>query len=296
MEILDVPVQGFCKGVSKAIETAQKTLHSDCPKPVTVLGSLVHNAYVNQSLGKQGLQVLEAKGKSRLKLLDEIDAGTVIFTAHGVCDQVRAKAEAKGLNIVDASCPFVLATQKLINRKRADGASILYIGKKGHPEAEGAVYGHEGIYLIETIDDLPENLTGPIFVTNQTTMSILDLEALFDQIKERYPQAEFCSEICNATRVRQKAILDLAGQNIDCLIVVGDPQSNNTNRLAQIGQAAGIQTIMQVESASQLDLDALKGTHKVAVTSGASTPAYLKDQVIERLNTLNDQAAAGFLS
>ncbi len=93
IEIIDVPVQGFCKGVSKAIDKAQETLHSDCPKPVTVLGSLVHNAYVNDALKKQGLEVLEARGKNRLELLDEIDQGTVIFTAHGVSDAVRQKAQ-----------------------------------------------------------------------------------------------------------------------------------------------------------------------------------------------------------
>ena len=288
IEIIDVPVQGFCKGVSKAIDKAQETLHSDCPKPVTVLGSLVHNAYVNDALKKQGLEVLEARGKNRLELLDEIDQGTVIFTAHGVSDAVRQKAQEKGLHVVDASCPFVLATQKLIARRQSEGDTILYVGKKGHPEAEGAVYGHDGIYLIETIDDLPENLEGRIFVTNQTTMSVLDLEALFEQIRQRYPQAEFCSEICNATRVRQKAVLDLQNQDIDLLIVVGDPQSNNTNRLAQTGKAAGIPRILQIDSESQLQAEDLKGVKKAAITSGASTPAYLKDQIIEKIKAFQN--------
>lgn len=288
-EIIDVPVQGFCKGVTKAIEKAEKTIHdSSYPRPIYVLGSLVHNRFVNEALQSEGLIILEDHQQTRLELLDEIEKGTVIFTAHGVSEAVHQKALKKGLTIVDASCPFVLATHKLISQKLEENATIFYCGKKNHPEAEGATQGRQNVYLIETVLDIPKGITGKIFVTNQTTMSILDLQALFQAIQENYPQAEFCNEICGATRVRQKAVQDLANQKIDLLIVIGDPYSNNTQKLAQIAQSIHIPHIYKVESAKDLNMEdtLLKQAQKIAITSGASTPAYLKDEVIEKLNSL----------
>ncbi len=287
-EIIDVKVQGFCKGVQRAIDQAKAASISQTAQPITVLGSLVHNKYVNEELEKQGLQVLEASGKTRLELLDEIDYGTVIFTAHGVSPSVRKKAEDKGLQVIDASCPFVLATQRLIDRKLAEGYTILYCGKKGHPEAEGATQSRHPVYLIEKEDDLPDSAEGPIFVTNQTTMSMLDLNRLFEAIKSRFPQAEFCDEICNATRVRQQAILDLKDQGIDLLVVVGDPASNNTRKLAQIGQSAGIEKVLLIEQADKLDPSAFDSVNKTAITSGASTPAYLKNAVLDKMREISN--------
>lgn len=287
IEIIEASVQGFCKGVMQAVTLVDQTLQSDCPRPITVLGSLVHNDFVNQSLKEKGVRVLEAKQKSRLELLDQIDAGTVIFTAHGVSDQVRQKAKDKGLHIVDASCPFVRYTQNLIAKHLEQDEVIFYIGKKGHPEAEGATFRQEHVYLIESIADIPNHIDKPIFVTNQTTMSIVDLQNLFDEIQKRYPQAVLCDEICNATRVRQKAVLDLANQEIDLLIVVGDPASNNTRKLAQIGKKAGIDHVIQLEDANQLHLDQLKGMKRVAITSGASTPSFLKEEIIEKIKKIN---------
>lgn len=289
-EIIDIPVQGFCKGVIKAIEKAEQTINDpSCPKPIYVLGSLVHNRFVNEQLQSEGLIILESSSQTRLELLDKIDTGTVIFTAHGVSQAVRKKAQEKQLHIVDASCPFVLATHKLIDKKLEEKASIFYCGKKNHPEAEGATQGRENVYLIETIQDIPKGVQGKIFVTNQTTMSILDLKALFQAIKKKYPQAQFCDEICGATRVRQKAIQDLANQEIDLLIVVGDPHSNNTQKLVQIGQKSHIPHIYQIESVEDLkEEDDLFQAKRIAITSGASTPAYLKDEVIKKIQTLEN--------
>lgn len=290
MKILyDLPVQGFCGGVSRAIAQAEKAAAANCEQPVTILGSLVHNRFVNDSLQKRGLQILEAKNKTRLELLDEIESGTVIFTAHGVSDAVRKKAGDKGLQVIDASCPFVLSTQKLIAQKRKEGYSILYCGKKGHPEAEGAVGSQENIWLIETEADLPNGLAGPIFVTNQTTLSVLELQDLFDAILKKYPQAEICNEICSATRVRQKAVLDLKDQGFDLLIVVGDPASNNTAKLAQAGKSAGIPSVILLESADALqkEKERIRKASAIAVTSGASTPSYLKDEVLAMVQTID---------
>lgn len=290
-EIIQVPIQGFCKGVIHAIDKAKHVANDpNCPRPIYVLGSLVHNRFVNDSLEAEGLIILEAQDKTRLELLDEIEEGTVIFTAHGVSQAVRDKAKAKQLHIVDASCPFVLSTHRLISQNIEKGATVFYCGKKGHPEAEGATQGRQPLYLLETIQDIPKGIEGDIFVTNQTTMSILDLQRLFNAIRQQYPQARFCDEICGATRVRQRAVQNLERQDVDLLIVIGDPHSNNTRKLAQIGRKAGIPHVYRIENAEALKIHdpILRQAKRIAITSGASTPSYLKDQVVARLQTLDD--------
>lgn len=287
MEIIEVQPQGFCQGVAKAIRIAQQTLSQANHGPVTILGSLVHNRFVNEQLEAAGARILNDDGRSRLELLDEIDSGTVIFTAHGVSEKVRRKAAEKGLQVVDASCPFVCQTQKLIRQKADDGCTIFYVGKKGHPEAEGALEDEPGrTVLIERDEDIPDAVQGPVFVTNQTTMSAAEVDALFQSIQRRYPHAEIADELCTATRLRQQAVRSLAGDRIDLLIVIGDPRSNNTRKLADTGRQAGIEQVVCIENRDQLDLAAIASARKVALTSGASTPAFLKEEVLKALRKL----------
>ena len=284
-EIIDVDPQGYCGGVRNAISRVLKYRQEHPAEPMTLLGALVHNNYVSEALKKQNITVLESAGKTRLDLLDEIDHGTVIFTAHGVSDEVRRKAAAKGLSVLDASCPFVCTTQKLVSEKIREGCTIFYIGKKGHPEAE-AVYLHEPrVILITSESDIPEGITTPVFVTNQTTMSLLEIDHLFQAIQKKVPQAEFANELCSATRVRQQAVLDLKGQEIDLLIVAGDPSSNNSRKLQDAGKKAGIPKALLCESAKDLQNADLRGVKKIALTSGASTPRAIHDQILDYLKT-----------
>jgi 4-hydroxy-3-methylbut-2-enyl diphosphate reductase len=285
-QIIECRIQGYCGGVQNAIDKVQKLRSENPDLKITVLGSLVHNRYVNDMLKKQNIEILEAKDKTRLELLDEIRDGAVVFTAHGVSDSVRQKAAEKNLQVLDASCPFVLATQKQIAKRMEQGFALFYIGKKGHPEAEAAISDIKDAWLIETEDDIPLDISLPVFVTNQTTMSRLDLESLFEKISSLYPQAQFLDELCSATRKRQDAVLELKDQNVDALVVVGDPHSNNTRKLAQVANAAGISLVQSVENAEQLDLSALSSCKKIAVTSGASTPAFLKDAVVQALSSI----------
>lgn len=284
MEIFEVSPQGFCGGVINAIRIAEDTARKYPDTKITILGSLVHNSFVNRQLEELGLSVVEARDRTRLELLDEVDDGIVIFTAHGISDAVRKKAAEKGLQTIDASCRFVLSTQKIIQEKQEQGYAIFYIGKQGHPEAEGAITPDQNNYLIETAADIPDHVQGPVFVTNQTTMSVLDLQDLFDEIRRRYPDAEFCSEICTATRLRQQAVYDLKDRQIDLLIVIGDPKSNNTRKLSATGRKAGIPRVLQVESAKEINPEDLDGVNRVAVTSGASTPEFLKREVLDFLH------------
>jgi len=289
MEIITVNPRGFCKGVVKAIMIAKETAKQYPDKKITILGELVHNRYVVDALKDFRIQTVESKGNTRFDLLDQVDEGVVIFSAHGISANVIEKAKQKGLITVDASCEDVISTQNLIQTYLDQAYTILYIGQENHPEAE-AICDIDRINIhfikdLSSINELSFN-SDKIFVTNQTTMSILEIKELLDFIKEKYPQAIISDEICNATRTRQEAILKL--ENIDCLIVIGDPKSNNTRMLARIGTNKGIKNVYQIETVIALFEKDLKQFNRIAITAGASTPSYLVNQVIAYCNALRD--------
>ncbi|MGL5540880.1 MAG: 4-hydroxy-3-methylbut-2-enyl diphosphate reductase [Erysipelotrichaceae bacterium] len=282
MEIIKVVPRGFCKGVVGAIELAKRTRREYPHEKITILGMLVHNKFVVEALYNLNIETVEEKGVSRLDLLDRIDSGIVIFTAHGIDEKAFSKALSKGLKVVDATCPDVTKTQTLIKAYLQNGYSVIYIGKKGHPESEAAVALGEQVHLVETQEELQAlQLQGPLFLTNQTTMSMEDVASLIETARNRFAQLEVCEEICDATRMRQKAIADL--QNVDLLYVVGDPHSNNSTRLAHIGLQHGVKRSLLIESVQDIDLRDLEGCERVAISAGASTPTYLTKQVIDFL-------------
>lgn len=280
--IITVKPQGYCGGVLKAIETAKQTRIQYPDQKITILGNLVHNQYVKKALESYNISTIEDKTKTRLELLDQIKEGIVIFTAHGIAPNVKEKAKKKGLIYVDASCPFVLQTQKIVQQYLKDEYTIFYVGKNKHPEAEAIYSMSQKVYLIEPGRKIPDIQTEKIFVTNQTTMSIFDIQDTFDAISKKYPQAKFHDEICNATRVRQQAILDL--KNVDALIVVGDPTSNNTQKLVSIGKKAGILHVFSCQTVQEIHKKDFVAYQTIAITSGASTPTYLTNQVKEYLS------------
>lgn len=283
MKVIKVRPRGYCKGVIRAISIARQCALDHPGRPITVLGMLVHNAYVKKALEEKGITTVEDSTKSRLELLDEISEGIVIFTAHGISDAVKRKAQEKGLICVDASCPDVVKTQNLVRSHIEQGEAILYIGKRHHPEAEAVCALGEQVHLITCPQDIPAGLTQQIFVTNQTTMSIFDVERIFEQIRLTYPDARFSEEICNATRIRQQAIADLKDRQVDVLYVVGDRHSNNSKRLAQIGKEQGIPHVYLIDDVYGIEAMQLEDCRCVAVSSGASTPTYLTNQVIDTL-------------
>lgn len=282
-KVIQVSPQGYCGGVLQAIANAKKTRIQFPDQRITILGNLVHNEYVKKALALENIETIEDSTKTRLELLEDIQEGIVIFTAHGVSPVVKQRAIEKGLTVIDASCPFVLQTQKIVHQKLDDGYTIFYIGKYKHPEAEAIYSSHENVYLIQNIHDIPDIECDKIFVTNQTTMSIFDIRSIFKAIKEKYPHAKFHDEICNATRVRQQAILNLKEQQVDALIVVGSPTSNNTKKLAEIGTQANIPIVLRIQDINDLNIEDLKDAQTIAVTSGASTPTYLTLQVVNYL-------------
>lgn len=280
MPVKRVVPSGYCMGVIKAINTARKVARDNPNTPVYVLGMLVHNEYVVRALEECGVFTLYDPSKTKYELLDEVSEGIVIFSAHGISDQIREYAEARGLQTVDASCPFVLNNRSLIIQKLDEGYDVLYIGKRNHPEAESVISVSPRVTLISSIDDvdkLPDELE-KVFVTNQTTMSMYDVEDTMSAIRNKFPDALFAPEVCDATRMRQQAVIDL--KDTDVLVVVGDPSSNNTAQLASIGKASGIKEIYKVETAADLKDIPISTGKNIAVTAGASTPRILLDNVI----------------
>lgn len=264
-----------------ALQTAK---NKDYPRPIYILGMIVHNAHVTDAFESEGVITLD--GENRLEILDQIDSGTVIFTAHGVSPEVRRKAREKGLTVIDATCPDVTRTHDIIRDKSKEGYHTIYIGKKGHPEPEGAIgVAPNMVHLIEREDEI-ESLSFsedvPLLITNQTTMSQWDIRHIIEKLLEKFPHAEVHNEICLATQVRQEAVAQQAGQAQLC-IVVGDPRSNNSNRLAQVSEEIAGVTAYRISDLSELKREWLEGIDRVAVTSGASTPTALTKEVIEYL-------------
>lgn len=285
MEVKAIVPRGYCKGVVKAIEIAKKA--SEQEGPVYILGMIVHNQYIVNALEELGVHTIDHKGKTRLELLDEIDQGTVIITAHGAGENVFVKAKEKGLNVIDASCLDVIKTHDLMKDKLQQGYEILYIGKKGHPEAEGAIsIDTEHIHLISTQQDIDQmDPNKSYIITNQTTMSLYDVYDLCEYAKKTLPHVEIEKETCTATKVRQEAIGNIE-DDVDIVFIVGDPHSNNTQKLASI--ASQKKDVYMIESLQDLDIETLKGKHFAAVSSGASTPTYLTNQVIEFLKQFDE--------
>ncbi|GAB2573212.1 4-hydroxy-3-methylbut-2-enyl diphosphate reductase [Gracilibacillus alcaliphilus] len=282
MEVIKIAPRGYCYGVVDAMVIAQNAVRDpNLPRPIYILGMIVHNSHVTNAFEELGVYTLD--GKNRSDLLEDIETGTVIFTAHGVSPAVKKRAEEKQLTVLDATCPDVTRTHDLIREKVRENYEIVYIGKKGHPEPEGAVgVAPDHVHLIQNEQEVEElDIDAEkILVTNQTTMSQWDVHDVMLKVKEKFPQTEMEQEICMATQVRQEAVAEQATE-ADLTLVVGDPRSNNSNRLAQVSiEKAGTQAY-RIADVSEIQLEWLEGVKKVAVTAGASTPTPIAKEVIK---------------
>lgn len=285
MEIKKVVPSGYCKGVVNAIKLAKQTRIDNPDKKIYVLGMLVHNSFVSSELEQLGIITLDDTSTSKLDLLDSIDEGIVIFTAHGISENIKQKAIDKGLQIVDATCVDVLKTQNIIKEYITKGYDVIYFGKHHHPEADAVVSISEHIHLVSNIDELNSlNIANElVFLTNQTTMSYLELKDMIKQAKVLYPNIIIQEEICNATSSRQLAITSL--KDCDLLYVVGDKKSNNTNKLVDIALKQGIKKVLLIQNFNDIDINDLKDINNIYVTAGASTPPVLIDEVINYLRS-----------
>ncbi|HLG64059.1 MAG TPA: 4-hydroxy-3-methylbut-2-enyl diphosphate reductase [Ktedonosporobacter sp.] len=287
MEVIKISPRGYCYGVVDALKIARQAAKDpELPRPIYIIGQIIHNRHAIDEL--TGMGVITLDGPNREVIIEQVKEGTVIFTAHGVSPQVKRLAAERGLHCIDATCPDVTVTHDLVKKLVAQGYYILYIGKKGHPEPEGVmgeIPGHGS--LIETEPDVGALTLTPeqerkIAVSTQTTLSKWDTQRVIQYIKTRYPHAEVHIDICAATQTRQEAVAEQA-RGADLTIVVGDPRSNNTNRLVQVSEELAGVPARRIEDLSQLQTEWLKGKKRVAVTAGASTPSQLTREVIRFL-------------
>jgi 4-hydroxy-3-methylbut-2-en-1-yl diphosphate reductase len=287
MEVIKISPRGYCYGVVDALQMVRQVAKdSKYPRPVYVIGQIVHNRHAIEELTNLGVITLD--GPDRASILEQVTSGTVIFTAHGVSPLVKQRARDRGLTCVDATCPDVTVTHDLVRELVAKGYYILYIGKKGHPEPEG-VLGEvpDRISLIETEADVDALQLTPeqqakLALSTQTTLSQWDTRRVIEYVRQKYPQVEVHIDICAATQSRQEAVVAQA-KGADLTIVVGDPRSNNTNRLVQVSEELAGVPAVRIEDLSQLKTEWLQGKKRVAVTAGASTPSQLTREVIRFL-------------
>ncbi len=293
MQILLANPRGFCAGVDRAIEIVERAIDA-FGAPVYVRHEVVHNRYVVDNLRRRGAVFIEE--------LHEVPEGaTLIFSAHGVSKQVQEEAERRRLKVFDATCPLVTKVHIEVHRLAREGREIVFIGHAGHPEVEGTMGQYQtdnpkgGIYLVETPEDVdrlqvndPDNLA---YVT-QTTLSMDDTQAIVEALKRRFPNivGPKKEDICYATQNRQDAVKKLARQ-CDVVLVVGSPNSSNSNRLREIAEKLGRPAYL-LDDAAQLQRDWVEGARTVGVTAGASAPEVLVQQVIAKLREWGGETVA----
>jgi 4-hydroxy-3-methylbut-2-en-1-yl diphosphate reductase len=282
MEVLLANPRGFCAGVERAIEIVERAIEQ-YGAPIYVRHEIVHNKSVVESL--------RAKGAVFVEELDEVPAGAiVIFSAHGVAKAVRAHAEDRGLKVFDATCPLVTKVHIEVHRMLRAGHEVVMIGHHGHPESEGTMgQAATGMYLVETLEDVarlaPRDPAKLAYVT-QTTLSVDDAQAMVAALRSRFPaiRGPKKDDICYATQNRQDAVKFMAPK-CDVVIVVGSPNSSNSNRLREVAASSGSSAYM-IDNAGELKPEWIAGKTRVGVTAGASAPAVLVEQVIARLREL----------
>ncbi|MDW3684780.1 4-hydroxy-3-methylbut-2-enyl diphosphate reductase [Cupriavidus sp. CV2] len=281
-EILMAQPRGFCAGVDRAIEIVERAL-ARYGAPIYVRHEIVHNAYVVEDLRRKGAVFVQE--------LEEVPPGsTVIFSAHGVSKEVRADAAVRGLNVFDATCPLVTKVHVEVGKMRTEGCEIIMIGHKGHPEVEGTMGQAEGgMLLVESSEDVaklhvadPERLA---FVT-QTTLSVDETLEIVAALKARFPliREPKKQDICYATQNRQDAVKFMAPQ-VEVVIVVGSPNSSNSNRLRELAQRLGVPAYM-IDSPDQLQPEWIAGKRRIGLTAGASAPEALAQAIVARLHLL----------
>ncbi len=290
MDIILANPRGFCAGVDRAIEIVKRALES-LGAPIYVRHEVVHNRYVVDELKHRGAIFVEE--------LDEVpDGATVIFSAHGVSQSVRSEAARRGLKVFDATCPLVTKVHLEVARQCRAGRDMVLVGHAGHPEVEGTMgqwnreVGSGAIHLVEDLDDvatLEVAQPGNLAYTTQTTLSVDDTRAIIEALKAKFPaiQGPRNDDICYATQNRQDAVRELARQ-CDLVLVVGSPNSSNSNRLRELAEREGVEAYL-IDGAIEIDPRWVAGRHHIGVTAGASAPDVLVRGVVERLQQLGAQ-------
>lgn len=279
MEISLAQPRGFCAGVDRAIEIVERALQQ-FGSPIYVKHEIVHNKTV--------VEDLRGKGAIFVDELEDVPTGsTVVFSAHGVSQDVRAQAESLGLKVFDATCPLVTKVHVEVSKMRAQGCEIIMIGHEGHPEVEGTMgQVKDGIYLVETEEDVAKlNIAAgtQLALVTQTTLSVDDASRVIAALKSKFPEIREPkkADICYATQNRQDAVKFMARQ-VDLVLVVGSPSSSNSNRLREVAEKLGVPAKL-IENADSLERAWFDGVKHIGLTAGASAPEHLVQGVVKRL-------------
>ncbi|MCG8029596.1 MAG: 4-hydroxy-3-methylbut-2-enyl diphosphate reductase [Candidatus Thiodiazotropha taylori] len=290
-QILLANPRGFCAGVDRAIEIVERAL-DQLGAPIYVRHEVVHNRFVVESLRERGAIFVD-------ELEHVPDGHTVIFSAHGVSQAVREEAKLRKLRIFDATCPLVTKVHLEVARRCRDGYEVILIGHRGHPEVEGTMgqctqsEGQSHIHLVVTTQDVEQlqiDNTDKIAFVTQTTLSMDDTQQIIEALQQRFPNitGPKKNDICYATQNRQDAVKSLA-KSCDLVLVVGSPNSSNSNRLREIAEKHGLPAYL-IDGAEDIDQSWLTGKQTIGVTAGASAPEVLVESVIEQLKGWGAQA------
>lgn len=279
MEISLAQPRGFCAGVDRAIEIVERALQQ-FGSPIYVKHEIVHNKTVVEDLRNKGAIFVDE--------LEDVPTGsTVVFSAHGVSQDVRTQAEGLGLKVFDATCPLVTKVHVEVSKMRAQGCEIIMIGHEGHPEVEGTMgQVKDGIYLVETEEDVSKLHIAegtPLAFVTQTTLSVDDASRVIAALKAKFPDIREPkkADICYATQNRQDAVKFMARQ-VDLVLVVGSPSSSNSNRLREVAEKLGVPAKL-IENADSLEKSWFDNVKHIGLTAGASAPEHLVQGVVKRL-------------
>jgi 4-hydroxy-3-methylbut-2-enyl diphosphate reductase len=278
-EILMAQPRGFCAGVDRAINIVNEAL-TRFGAPIYVRHEIVHNAYVVNELRDKGAVFVDG--------LHEVPkGGIVVFSAHGVSQEVRKDAQERGLQVYDATCPLVTKVHLEVVKMCKDGFTVLMIGHAGHPEVEGTMgQVKEGVFLIEKVEDierLPFSVDEKMAFVTQTTLSVDETKEIVDALTKKFPNIvkPRKQDICYATQNRQDAVKFMAPQ-VEVVIVVGSAASSNSNRLRELSEKLGVPSYM-VDAPDQLKAEWFVGKKRVGLTAGASAPESLAQSIVERI-------------
>lgn len=286
MKVNVISKKGYCFGVNRALQIVKNAINDpDTPKPIYILGEIIHNKFVNMALKELGVILLSENNQERIDFLSNHIKGTIIITAHGVSPEIYRLLNDNNTNYIDATCPAVKKVHDSIKKYLSLDFEVIFIGNKGHVEVDGTLGISPLIHLVETVDDVKSlTINNPkIYIQNQTTLSLFDLNPIIDELKIKYPNAIKDHGVCQATTLRQKALKEeIRGQ---LCLVVGSKNSSNANKLKKIGNLV-IKTYL-IDSLEDIKLEWLDEVYEVTVTSAASSPEAITNEVIDFLIKYN---------
>lgn len=292
MKIIKITPRGFCFGVVNAWKIVLETIKQNPTKTIYMLGWFVHNQKMLDEIKVDNLIILDDKKTSRYELVKNInvkDGDILLLSAHGTDEKTKQLALNKGLNVIDTTCDYVYKTHDVIKQALKENKTVIYLGKENHPESLAAISISNKIIFISSFNEL-EKLTHlfdkEVVVTNQTTLSIYDLKQYYDFINNHFTKCELKNDLCIATQERQEALINLK-EKIDVLIVVGDTRSNNSQQLLKIGYHKKIPHCYLVNDLEEVKCINFKPNDVIAITSGASTPTKLTNEIIKYLESIS---------